>query len=51
MVVLTSYHNVWFEQEYEKYQNYLSENFPVLVVEFSIYLNRLGFEKTNCKGT
>ena len=28
------------EQKYEKYQNFLSENFPYLVVKFSIYLNR-----------
>ena len=31
---------LYFEQEYEKYQNFLSENFPFLVVKFSIYLNR-----------
>ena len=24
----------------KKYQNFLSENFPYLVVKFSIYLNR-----------
>ena len=41
--VLTSTHNLCFEQEYEKYQNFLSENFPFLVVKFSIYLNRLVF--------
>ena len=33
-------HNLCFEQKYEKYQNFLSENFPFLVVKFSIYLNR-----------
>ena len=38
--VLTSTHNLCFEQEYEKYQNFLSENFPFLFVKFSIYLNR-----------
>ena len=37
--VLTSTHNLCFEQKYEKYQNFLSENFPCLVVKFSIYLN------------
>ena len=26
--VLTSTHNLCFEQEYEKYQNFLFENFP-----------------------
>ena len=39
-----STHNLCFEQEYEKYPNFvLSENFPFFVVKFSIYLNRLGF--------
>ena len=39
--VLTSTHNLCFEQEYEKYQiSFLSENFPFLVIKFSIYLNR-----------
>ena len=33
--------NLCFEQEYEKYQNFLSENFRFLVVKFSIHLNRL----------
>ena len=36
---LTSTHNVYVEQRYEKYQNFLSENFTFLVVKFSIYLN------------
>ena len=36
-------HNLCFEKKYEKYQNYLSENFPFLVVQFSVYLNRPGF--------
>ena len=31
--VLTSTHNLCFEQEYEKYQNFLSENFPFLVMK------------------
>ena len=41
--VLTSTHNLCFEQKYGKYQNFLSENFPFLVVKFSIYLNRRVF--------
>ena len=28
-------HSLCFEQKYEKYQNFLSENFPFLVVKFS----------------
>ena len=39
-MVLTSTHNLCFEQKYEKYQSFLSENFQFLVVKFSIYLNR-----------
>ena len=38
--VLTSTHNLCFEQKYEKYQSFLSENFQFLGVKFSIYLNR-----------
>ena len=38
--VLTSTHNLCFEQKYEKYQIFLSENFMFLEVKFSIYLNR-----------
>ena len=38
-----STHNLCFEQKYEKYQNFLSENFPFLVVKFSVYLNRRVF--------
>ena len=41
--VLMNIHNLCFEQEYEKYQIFLSENFPFLVVKNSIYLNRRGF--------
>ena len=41
--VLTSTRNLCFEQEYENYQNFLSENFPFLVVKFSIYLNSRDF--------
>ena len=32
------YHNLCFEQKYEKYQNFLSENFNFLVVKFSVYI-------------
>ena len=35
-----STHNLCFEKKYEKYQNFLSENFQFLVVKFSVYLNR-----------
>ena len=38
--VRTHTHNLCFEQKYEKCQNVLFENFPFLVVKFSIYLNR-----------
>ena len=38
--VLTSTHNLCFEQKYENYQNFSSERFHFLVVKFSIYLNR-----------
>ena len=41
--VLTSTHNLCFEQQYEKCQNFLSENFPFLVAKFSVYLNRCVF--------
>ena len=41
--VLTSTHNLCFEKKYKKYQNFLSENFPFLIVKFSIYLNRRVF--------
>ena len=36
-------HNLCFEQKYEKYQSFLSENFQFLQVKFSIYLNRRVF--------
>ena len=39
-------HNLCFEQKYEKYQNFLSENFHFLVVKFSVYLNRHVFESS-----
>ena len=38
-----STHNLCFDQKYEKYKNFLSENFPFLVVKFSVYLNRRVF--------
>ena len=41
--VLTSTHNLCFEQKYEKYKKNLSEHFHFLVVKFSIYLNRRVF--------
>ena len=41
--ILTSTHNLSFEQKDEKYQNFLSENFHFLVVKFSVYLNRRVF--------
>ena len=44
-------HNLCFEQKYEKYQNFLSENFPSLVVKFSIYLNRHVFVMLTIKHT
>ena len=42
-------HDLCFEQKYEKYQKFLSENFQFLVMKFSIYLNRHVFvmEKSN----
>ena len=49
-------HNLCFEQKYEKYQSFLSENFQFLEEKFSIYLNRLVFVMgvfetyTYCKG-
>ena len=41
--VLTSTHNLYFEQKYEKYQNFLSKHFQCLVVIFSVNLNRRVF--------
>ena len=40
--LLTSTLNLCFEQKYENYQNFSSENF-ILVVKFSIYWNRSVF--------
>ena len=42
-----STYNLCFEQEYEKYQFFLSEFFPFLVVKFSIYLHRRIFVMFN----
>ena len=36
-----STYNLCFEQKYEKYQSFLSENFQFLKVKFSLQLNRL----------
>ena len=41
--VLTSTHNLCFEQKFEKISDFLSENFMFLEVKFSIYLNRRVF--------
>ena len=41
--VLTSTHNLCFEQKYEKYQSFLSDNFQFLEMKFSIYLNKRVF--------
>ena len=42
-MVLMSTHNPYFEQKFEIYQIFLSENFHFLVVKFSVYLNRHDF--------
>ena len=42
--VSNEYHNLCFEQNYEKCLRFLSENFQFLEVKFSIYLNRHVFE-------
>ena len=41
--VLTSTHNLCFEQKYEKYQNFYVNIFSYLEVKFSTYLNRCVF--------
>ena len=46
--VLTSTHNLCFEQKYEKYRRFLSENFQFLEMKFSMYLNRLVFVMKSC---
>ena len=40
-----------FEQKYEKYQNFLSENFQFLEVKLSIYLNRRVFVMYTQRGS
>ena len=47
-LIFAQKHRLWVlvktaSQKYEKYQNFLSENFPSLVVKVSIYLNRRVF--------
>ena len=46
-----STHNLCFEQKYEKYQNFLFENFQFLVVKFSLYLNRRVFVMVSCESS
>ena len=46
--VLTSTHNLCFEQKYEKYESFLSENFQFLEVKFFIHLNRPVFVMHVC---
>ena len=46
--VLTSTHNLCYEQKYEKYQNFSSESFHFMVIQFSIYLNRRVFVMSVC---
>ena len=41
--VLTSTHNLCFEQKYEKISDFLFENFHFFMVKFSVYLNRRVF--------
>ena len=45
-----STHKLCLSRNREKYQNFLSENFPSLVVKFSIYLNRCIFVMTAVYG-
>ena len=47
MPAYTTAQNLCFEQKYEKYQIFLSENFPFLVVKFSVYLIRRVFVMQN----
>ena len=47
--VLTSTYSLCFEQKYEKYQRFLSENFQFLEVKFSTYLHRRVFVKKKKK--
>ena len=48
VAVLTSTHNICFEQKYKEIE-FLSENFQFLEVIFSIYLNRRVFVKLTKK--
>ena len=41
--VLTSIHNLCFEQKYEKYQNFCLKKIHILVANISIYLHRRVF--------
>ena len=41
--VLTSTHNLCFEQKYEKYRSFYLKIFSFLEMKFSIYLNRRVF--------
>ena len=51
LTVLTGTHNLCFEQKYEKYQSFSSENFQFfLEVKFTIYLNRRVFVMANWTG-
>ena len=43
-----STHNLCFEQKYEKYRSFLSQNFQFLEVKFSLYLNRRVFVMYIC---
>ena len=43
MAVLTSTHNLCFEQKYEKYQTFISDFFSDFGGDFFIYLNRRVF--------
>ena len=42
-MVLTSTHNLFFEQKYEKYQSFYLKIFIFLVIKFSVYLNEFVF--------
>ena len=48
--VLTSTHNLCFEQKYENCQNFSSESFHFWVVKFSIYLYRRVFVMPSTHG-
>ena len=46
-----STNNLYFEQKFEKYQSFLSENFHFLVVKCSVYLNKFVIVMKIAKGT